>query len=276
MLALSGRDALAFCQAQFMNDVGPLVDGQWQWSGWLSAKGRVQALFALIRIDRETVWLWLPDGDPGQLAQSLGRFVFRSKVTLSPVSAEATLDRQRPPSPAGHASMAALSQGQASLNVSGVGGALWIRLTANRAPSAPDPDADAHWRLHAIRHGLPRISHGLIDSYTPHMLSLDRLAAFSVRKGCYPGQEIVSRTHFLGQAKRGLVRLQTDGVIESGAEISHNGQVQGSIVNCASAGAGRVEAIAVVPLAGLQALDCGGAPLTLLPLLEGLRRQPGD
>ncbi|MFA0925271.1 ThiF family adenylyltransferase, partial [Xanthomonas fragariae] len=41
------------------------------------------------------------------------------------------------------------------------------------------------------------------------------LRAFSVKKGCYPGQEIVARTHFLGKAKRALQLLQTDGVIDA-------------------------------------------------------------
>ena len=63
VLALAGRDAVAFAQAQFMNDVAALGDGQWQWNGWLTPKGRVIALFALLRIDAETLWLILPDAD---------------------------------------------------------------------------------------------------------------------------------------------------------------------------------------------------------------------
>ena len=38
VLALSGRDAVGFAQAQFMNDVTVLADGQWQWNGWLTPK----------------------------------------------------------------------------------------------------------------------------------------------------------------------------------------------------------------------------------------------
>ena len=53
VLALAGRDAVAFAQAQFMNDVAALGDGEWHWNGWLTPKGRVIALFALLRIDAE-------------------------------------------------------------------------------------------------------------------------------------------------------------------------------------------------------------------------------
>ena len=66
VLALHGRDALAFAQAQFMNDVAALADGGWQWNGWLTPKGRVIALFALLRRDAETLWLLLPDFDAGE------------------------------------------------------------------------------------------------------------------------------------------------------------------------------------------------------------------
>ena len=34
------------------------------------------------------------------------------------------------------------------------------------------------------------------------MLGFDQLGAVNFRKGCYPGQEIVARTHYLGKVKR--------------------------------------------------------------------------
>ena len=61
LLAAEGPDAEAFLQAQLMNDVRALSPRQWQWNGWLNAKGRVQALFALIRLAPDAFWLVLPD-----------------------------------------------------------------------------------------------------------------------------------------------------------------------------------------------------------------------
>src|SRR5690606_9767671 len=82
VVTLRGRDALAFAQAQFMSDVAALADGHWQWSGWLTPKGRVVALFALLKIGADTVHLVLHDADPAGFAAQLQRFVFRSKVTI--------------------------------------------------------------------------------------------------------------------------------------------------------------------------------------------------
>ena len=85
VVALSGRDATAFAQAQFMNDVVALAPGRWQWNGWLTPKGRVIALFALLRIQDDVSWLLLfdnADADADAIAARLRGFVFRSKGIL--------------------------------------------------------------------------------------------------------------------------------------------------------------------------------------------------
>src|SRR3954464_11472860 len=83
ILALEGPDAVRFAHAQFMNDVTALADGQWQWNGWVTPKGRILALFALWRWGAQSLWLLLPDADPAELSAALQRFVFRSKVSLT-------------------------------------------------------------------------------------------------------------------------------------------------------------------------------------------------
>jgi folate-binding Fe-S cluster repair protein YgfZ len=62
------------------------------------------------------------------------------------------------------------------------------------------------------------------------MLSLQRLNAFSLKKGCYPGQEIVARTHYLGKSKRQLVALSGPG-LAAGQAVQQNGLDIGKIVN---------------------------------------------
>jgi folate-binding Fe-S cluster repair protein YgfZ len=59
------------------------------------------------------------------------------------------------------------------------------------------------------------------------MLSMDYLGGLSFDKGCYTGQEIVTRTQFLGKVKRTLHRLATDDSLE--LEV-------GAPLNCASTG----------------------------------------
>src|SRR5688500_8296023 len=83
VITLTGRDAVGFAPAQTMNDVAALADGQWQWNGWLTPKGRVIALFAVLRLDAQSLWLIVPNADARALAAGLQRFVFRSKVVIA-------------------------------------------------------------------------------------------------------------------------------------------------------------------------------------------------
>ena len=199
VMRLSGRDAVAFAQAQFMNDVTALAPGYWQWNGWLDPKGRVQALFQLLRIDAETL-LAVTASPVDVLAPALRRFVFRSKVAIDlpdlPVAGVFARGREA-------ADDRIASEGDVlELDLSGDAGERTLLLGVE-APT--DPAAEQEWSVLDLRHGWPGIPGAHLDAWTPQQLSLQRFAAFSVRKGCYPGQEIVARTHFLGRAKREAV-----------------------------------------------------------------------
>ncbi|MEF9978952.1 MAG: folate-binding protein [Thermomonas sp.] len=274
VLAISGRDAMAFAQAQFMNDVAALGDGQWQWNGWLTPKGRVIALFALLRIDAETLWLILPDVDAQALATQLQRFVFRSKVKLEVRVDLHTIAQFAPPTVAS-GPIAAPVDGGMELDLGGDGGPRTLRISA--VDAAFDEALASRWRAFDLAHGLPRLTADQAEAWTPQQLSLDRLRAFSVKKGCYPGQEIVARTHFLGQVKRGVVRLQGAGVgrlsdVMAATSVSPGDEAVSRAIGkliCAEGDGG----LAVMPIdAGDGPFTSGNQPCARLPLLDGLGR----
>jgi folate-binding protein YgfZ len=279
---LSGRDALAFAQAQFANDVTLLADGQWQWSLWLSAKGRVQALFALVRLDAQHLLLWLPDLAPEAFAEQLQRFRFRSKVEIGALAdAQATIGFEAPArwgfqARGSHADLVGEADGGWTRIVLDMGGTSPRTLCLDRQPGSvgqTDAGASARWRLDDLAHGLPRLDAAGSDAFTPQMLGLDRLAAFSVKKGCYPGQEIVARTHFLGQTKRGPLRLALAADLAPGTALSAADGAVAQLVSVAQLGE-RIEALAVGPIQTQaqpwHAQD--GSAATVLPLLDGLAR----
>ena len=266
LLSIAGRDATAFAQAQFMNEVAALPVGHWQWNGWLTPKGRVIALFALLKRDAETLWLLLPDTDATDLAAKLQRYVFRSKLVLAARDDLHANGRFAAPAQAAGATFAV--DGDAlELDFGGDGGPRTMRIS----PSAANADAAsaAHWRRFDLQHGLPRLRDDQIEAWTPQQLSLERLRAFSVKKGCYPGQEIVARTHFLGQVKRGLAMFEADAPIPAGADVRDGERTLGGIVSTA----GNI-ALAVLPLErdANAALYSDGIALHEQPLLGGLAR----
>ena len=52
------------------------------------------------------------------------------------------------------------------------------------------------------------------------MLSLDDQKIVSFKKGCYPGQEVVARTHYRGRIKRHLVQYSSTAELEPGTSLS--------------------------------------------------------
>ena len=272
LLSLHGPDAVVFAHSQFMSDVAALAPGRWHWSGWLTPKGRLIALFALLRLGEDRLVLLSPDVPVDGLASALGRFVFRRKVAITALDAFVPAAGR----PAGRADP------EASDAIAGDAAGGWVLDAgsdahprtlsllprAHPALAPADPAVDAGWRAGDIAFGLPRLGPGQAEAWTPQMLSLDRLAAFSVRKGCYPGQEIVARTHFLGQAKRGLVRLRGEG-LAAGQAIEGTGGAAGTLVSATCDGH---EALAVAPTDPAIAWRFEGRNLARQPLEDGLRR----
>lgn len=275
LLAVEGRDAAAFLQSQSMNDVAALDDGRWHWNGLLTPKGRVIFLFALLRTGPESLLVVSPDADAAEVKAHLHRFLFRSKLTLrddtgwtaaaGPVAQADDVSR-----------IIGADDGALALDYSGEGGprTLWL-LPAGHPALAPADDAiTAAWRLADLAHGLPRLSPSQREAWTPQMLSLERLGAFSLKKGCYPGQEIVARTHYLGQAKRTLQRLAGRGALsDSMPVLGAGGRELGRLACVADAGDDRMEALAVLS-ADLPEEEplLASVPLSRLPLLGGLAR----
>jgi folate-binding protein YgfZ len=270
LLACEGADAAAFLQAQTMNDLRALAPGRWQWNGWLTAKGRVICLFALWRRDEQRFLLLLPDFDGAELLPLLQRYVFRSKAKLSVPEGLALVGGFAPAGDSGPARDLAVADGEAwNFDLSGEGGPRhWRLLPDAQAAALPSrPGFDADWRAADLAHGLPRLGAAQREAWTPQMLSLERLSAFSVGKGCYPGQEIVARTHFLGQSKRRLARLQGEGLAPGATVADADGRSVGTVLDAVGA-----QALAVLSAEHPALLRVEAGPVREAPLLAGLRR----
>ncbi|MGB3392840.1 MAG: folate-binding protein [Stenotrophomonas sp.] len=267
LLSLSGADAVAFAQAQFANDVVALADGHWQWSTWLTAKGRVLAIFQLLKLDAEHLLLVCHDGELETMAEQLRRFVFRRKLVIAPADGFSVEGAFQPPVAATGAALARLDDGAVELDVGSPAHPRTLRLAITDG-GMHDAAAELAWRQSDLRFGLPRLEPSQREQWTPQQLGLERLAAYSVKKGCYPGQEIVARTHFLGKAKRAatLLGIATDAA--PGDEVRSGEQAIGSLVSVASE-----RALAVLPLdAGDEGLSVAGNVAKVLPFAEGLAR----
>jgi len=94
-----------------------------------------------------------------------------------------------------------------------------------------------------VERGYPYIGSAQVEEFTPHMLNFDLLDAISMDKGCYPGQEIVARTHYKGATKRRTLRFSSDAPVSIGDKVSLDGRDIGEVLNVAG-----IDLLAVVPV----------------------------
>lgn len=200
---VAGPDAGAFLQSQLSSDLKPLSDGDAQWSALLNPQGRVIAFFGLFRVDAECYRLLMPTHAIEATIAHLRRFQLRSKLTLS-----------ADPTAAGGGWVAAGPAPHGSLQTA----TRWFATAPDLAPDV-DPATQTRWAVADIDEGLTWLSADQREQFVAQMLGLEQLGALSLRKGCYPGQEIVARAHYRGAVKRRLAKLRTVVRVAPGAAV---------------------------------------------------------
>ena len=230
VIAASGDDAEHFLHNQLSNDVSGLDASHARLAGYCSAKGRLLATL-LIWKDEGRVLMALPRELLTSTMKRLQMFVLRSKVRLQDVSDELALigiagaPFALPPQPWQRSAL----EGGTLLRVpdsASLSRALWIGPVdaAQRcwpAWSAQRPAAPSSlWRWTEIMAGLPQVVEATREQFVPQMINFELVGGVNFRKGCYPGQEIVARSQYLGKLKRrALLAFTDDASAAAGVEV---------------------------------------------------------
>ena len=130
------------------------------------------------------------------------------------------------------------------------------------------------WDWLEIKAGIPVITPATQEQFVPQMTNLEAIGGISFQKGCYPGQEIVSRTQFLGKIKRRmyLANICTKEFISAGDELySTKKQVCGMVVNATPSPEGGYDVLAVIQTDSVKNeniywKETKGPTLKILPL----------
>ncbi|WP_240669162.1 folate-binding protein [Dyella sp. M7H15-1] len=185
-----------------------MPNGQWQFSSWLDTQGRVRHLFHLARLGEEQLLMILRGGDAVNFVEALRRFVFRSRVTLSVLEGKKLATGDALPTHIVDVEDDVIRLGCGSHS---------LQLGSDVA----DDDA---WQCAQLRAGWPWLPVTVLNELLPPSLSLHRLGAVALDKGCYPGQEMVARLHYRGGNKRHLHRVQLSKEVAEGAELRRDGR----------------------------------------------------
>ncbi len=214
-LLIEGPDATAFAHAQFSSNVSSLATGQWQFSAWLDPQGRVRALFHLARLADDRYLVLLRGGVAEAVAEALRRFVFRAKLSLTALPARALTAGPIMPL---HA-------------ISDEAGILSLGCNTHSLQITAADIGDNDWRLPQLRAGWPWLPTQTLNELLPAALSLQRLQAVAIDKGCYPGQEIVARLHYRGGHKRHLHSVTLSQAANAGDMLCHGDREVGCVLD---------------------------------------------
>ncbi len=287
LITASGEDAVDFLHGQLSSDVKGLVPEHSQLSSYNSPKGRILALPRLFR-DASGVAMRLPEEIAQATLDRLRMFVLRARVTLAltpwrglGLAGEAAVGALRDlgvlPEETDHVARAddlvVLSVPGATPRFEVWGPSERIDTlgseleAAGLAPAVPE-----RWEYEEIRAGLPEVYAATREAFVPQMLNLHRLGGVSFTKGCYPGQEVVARMHYLGRLKRRMFHAWAPAPSAAPGEDIRDGegQAQGRVVRAAPVPEGGTALLAVLSLAAVDAgtpfLLPGGEPLNLREL----------
>jgi len=221
----SGPDAGSFLQSQLSADIAVLTDGESTFATYCTARGQVLGLLLVGCLGDSYVAIGASELLPA-MVQRLRMFVLRAKVQIE-IAQEMKVCGLLPSDSA--------ETGNAIFSPAG----LSLRYSPGTENSGASEDA-GQWKYTELIQGVAWLDAQTSEKYIPQMLGFDTIGAVSFSKGCYPGQEIVARTRYLGKVKRTPLIATVEGQarIGNGARVQVNygaETVDGTLVDSAPA-----------------------------------------
>lgn len=275
LISARGPDTDSFLQGQLTNDIREATATHTQLSGYCSQKGRLLAIFRVMRI-ADAIYLQTPNERLPEVLKRLRIFILRSQVTLENAS-----DDLIRIGIAGHGIAALLADrnlilpertndfvNNGTLTVIHLPGSiprcellgpfaaisqLWDDLARQATPANR-----ADWSLLDIQAGIPNIYNQTAEAFVPQMTNLHLIDGVSFHKGCYTGQEVVARMRHLGKNKRRmyLAEVESPTPPQPGNELhapsSTSQQSAGWVVDAAPLDDGRHALLAVVEVSAAE------------------------
>ncbi|WP_018992359.1 CAF17-like 4Fe-4S cluster assembly/insertion protein YgfZ [Aromatoleum toluclasticum] len=274
LIRSAGDDSVNFLHNLLSNDVKKLGPLAAQWSSFNTPKGRMLASLLLWNDATGQMIAASADIQP-TLQKKLSMYVLRSKVKVADATADTALIGVSGASADAALANAGLTAPVAPMSQSVTGELRCIRLDQRNlviaVPIATAPEVfaklvasgaaragTAAWQLAMIRAGLPLITATTQEEFVAQMLNFEVIGGVSFNKGCYPGQEIVARTQYLGKLKKRMYRVHVPGEASpaAGSDLftpEFGNQSAGKLVNVAPAPAGGFEALAVMQTSSAEA-----------------------
>ena len=226
LLKLSGSENEAFLQAQLSNDINKLDNSSVQLNAYCQHQGKILALFWVIRAGDDFL-LSFPLDLLDSIQARLQMYVLMADVKITDVTEQ-------------YLQIGLIGKSQKDSFT--INERLSLILADPKKLSKFDFTSQDYWDKACIDTFLPEVSIASTETYIPQVLNLD-INEFGVNfsKGCFPGQEVVARLHYLGKAKRRLFAFKSDSPLSIGDTLycaeSKSAKATGSVVSQVKFGA---------------------------------------
>jgi tRNA-modifying protein YgfZ len=244
ILSVTGKDAAKLLQGQVTCNVNDISETKSSIAAICNPKGRVIATFFLVK-KADALLLVLPVDLVETVKKRLQMVVLRSDVKIVDSSDEIGLIGLCETEKSIQPFVTETQQDLISVNLPSLTRRKLLIIDADNVINFWADKVNhqgfrvassTEWRYLDIVSGIPWVTSATSEEFIPQMLNLDKLGGISFNKGCYTGQEIVARTHYLGKAKREmfLAECQTSILPEANSSIlnkdSNDQEVVGKIL----------------------------------------------
>ncbi len=199
LICFSGADAKSFLHGQLSQSIVDLNTDHARLFTYCNNKGRVIAN-GIVYIDKENddnnhnVYTIVDKTIAITFIKKISMFILRAKVSVNLIEANLfyTLDKKI---------NYAINDKNLSINLTSSN--LNIDFTLNN--NITNIASIETFKYDTFKQGLCFINQHTTELYVPQMLCLDKNNSINFKKGCYPGQEIVARSQYLGKIKKTLI-----------------------------------------------------------------------
>jgi len=201
LLKISGSDAESFLQAQLSNNINELDSSSIQLNAYCQHQGKMLALFWVMRSNDDFL-LSFPLDLLEIIKSRLQMFVIMSDVTIDDVTDD-------------YLQIGVIDENQNKAFT--INDKLSLIITPSNELEKLNISSKDTWDKACIDSSLPEVYLSTSEKMVPQMLNLDiDEIGVNFSKGCFPGQEVVARLHYLGVAKRRLFAFESDSEINVG------------------------------------------------------------
>jgi len=231
IISVAGKDAESFLNSLLSCDVTQLKMNSALQTGLCNAKGRLIAAPFLTK-DTEAYRLILPKDMSEECVKTLQKYKLRSKVDIELAGNCAivgiTHNHEGRLINSEHTLLSAVINERRSF----IYGEAERIIGLIEKSQELRPVSNQEWILNEIRDYHAHVSKPLQELFIPQAIHLERNDGISFTKGCYPGQEIVARTKYLGTIKRQLYQFSREQPSIAGELITNiDGQNVGVVVS---------------------------------------------